>query len=141
MPSLRKPEDYIGFQYESLPAQLDPRQASLVDVSDYGITWVRDESMELLWLEKLICTYWDGVYFEILDALRLPVIGPNDILAFGQAECRLNGIFDPELVVIARIELTGHLTDIKKAWRANRITERFEELPTTGIDCVVVISE
>lgn len=141
IPSPRKPEDYFGFQYESLPIPLEYRQASLVDNSDYGIIWVKDEGMELLWLEKIICTYWDRVYNEVLDVLKLPSISQNDMLAFGRNECRLNGVYDAELIVIAEKEITGHLTEIKKVWRANRRTERFEELPSVGIDCVVVISE
>jgi len=141
MPSPRTPGDYIGFQYRFLPMPLEYIGETMIGNSDYGIAWVRDENIEILWLVKLICRYWDEAYDEIIDTLELPVISQSDMLAFGQGECQLNGIYDPELVIIAKREITGRLTDIKKAWRANRRAERFEVLPTTGIDCVVVISE
>lgn len=148
----QKPESYIGFQYRFLPKSLIWKLSSTIetyrtglrsDLGDYGITWVNDGNYDMLWLEKLICRYWDRAYFEVIDVLVLPFIRQKDILIISGADsdCYLNEISDGELVVIAEREPTAIMTNVKKAWRANRSSGVFEVIPVSGIHCVVTISK
>jgi len=67
--------------------------------------------------------------------LFLPIIQRNQFLLY--SDCLLANKPDPELVVIADTVLRGgYYTRIRHAWRANRQTEKFEQIPVTGIKCV-----
>lgn len=136
MPISRRPNDYRGFQYYDLPPGLNYYRTSIIANNDYGISWVSDSWKQMLWFEKCICRYQDNAYFQVIDVRELSPIGQRDVLLFGGDECSLNGVVDPELIVIAEDEVTAHLTNIKKAWRANRQTNRLESVSVEGIICI-----
>jgi hypothetical protein len=142
MPGSRKPSDYIGFQFHNLPPTITFNGSSSMYIWDYSLSWIRENGIEMLWLEKYLCTYLSDSFWEVIDVLELPAISKKDMLVLGTLrECSINGIADPELIVIAQIEITGYLDKIKEAWRANLVTKHIEKIPTAGITCNVVISE
>jgi hypothetical protein len=141
MPKLRKPSDYIGFQFYTLPP-LVLNGAWTIDDGDYSMTWLSDGSVDLIWFEKQIYACIEKSYTQVIDVLELPAIDKkNGLFSVMNAECYINGAIDPELVVIAEVGDSGQLANVGMAWRANRETGRFEELPAAGIICTAVISE
>ena len=73
----------------------------------------------------------------ISDVLLLPQISSeNERLVSNW--CTLNGVLDGEIFVIAELDKNDRYAEnsnIQRAWRANRETGSFEELPVNGIEC------
>jgi hypothetical protein len=58
----------------------------------------------------------------------------NQLLFY--VNCSLANKSDSELIVIADTVVSGgYYTRVRHAWRANRQTERFMQIPATGIKC------
>jgi hypothetical protein len=106
------------------------------DKTQYGVDQVSRGTVNMLWLQLL--THHDSAghaYWEIKDVLFLPIIQKNQLLFY--TDCLLANKPDPELVVIAdTVRRGGYYTRVRHAWRANRQTEKFEQIPVTGIKCV-----
>jgi hypothetical protein len=91
-------------------------------------------------LERFLCRLPDGrAQFEIRDVLVLPPIGGGKGLlehcGTGDAPER-----DVEIIGYGRIDCSAVSTctvELEHAWRANRTSESFEELPLEGITCWV----
>ena len=115
----------------------------MIKRNDHIIEWISGGSMEMLWLNKVICRRNDRSYFEVLDVLELPEISRSEVLIIGGAngDCELNNTLTGGLIVIAEKEPTAIVTNILKAWRANRSTGGIDGIPTSNIRCVATISK
>lgn len=75
--------------------------------------------------------------FRVLDELRLPRVA--DSLRFSVSHCRFEGKFDPEIFALVPLSMCySHRAGpfaASRAWRADRRTNRIEELSTRGIRC------
>ena len=69
----------------------------------------------------------------IMDVLEVLNIAPG--WRVESYFCRLNKMIDVELVAVARKNKADFLSDIKQAWRFNRMKRRFETILVEGIDC------
>ena len=101
----------------------------------YGVTEVAKGRVRMMWLDRL--THHDAggnAHWEIKDVLFLPPIRKNQLLMY--LDCFLANKPDPELIVITdAVVRGGYYGRVRHAWRANRKTEKFEQIPVTGIKC------
>lgn len=106
------------------------------DAKQYGVTQVMKGKSNMIWLERLTHNDPAGkAHWETRDVLFLPAIRKNQLLFY--VDCFLNDKSDPELIVIVdNVVRGGYYATARSAWRANRLIERFEPLPTKGIKCV-----
>jgi len=131
--------NYIGLRYGSLPTGLEELGGSLldfVDVPEYALALVVAQSGQMLWLNRF--THWDDEgkpYWDVRAVLRLPALRDDELLSYGGL-CRIDGEPDVEVVAIVEAEDVESYTKVRRAWRANRSRERFEEIPTSGVTCI-----
>jgi hypothetical protein len=105
------------------------------DEKQYGVTEVSRGTVHIMWLDRL--THHDAAgdaHWEIKDVLFLPVMRKNRLLFY--VNCSLANKPDPELIVITDSAVSGgYYGRVYHAWRANRQTEKFEQIPVAGIKC------
>lgn len=120
---------YIGLVYPPFPADLSQGFSMLIQDSDvYGLSLVTDNVNKMLWLSKI--THYDtnrNAYWEVKDVLELSNVEAG--LTLLPDGCLLNGVPDSEIFVVERNRA------IVLAWRANTTLDRFEVIPTNGIEC------
>lgn len=101
----------------------------------YGVTEVAKGRKRMMWFDSL--THHDAAgnpHWEIKDVLFLPPMRKNQLLFY--VDCHRFNRPDPELVVILdNVIRGGHFGRVRHAWRANRQTEKFEQLAAAGIKC------
>ncbi len=133
---------YIGLRYagNKLPRGHKWIGGSLLtnpysDEKQYGVTEVSKGRVKMMWLDRL--THHDAAgnaHWEIKDVLFLPPMRKQQWLFY--VNCLLFDKPDPELVVIVDDVIRGgYFGRIRNAWRANRQTEKFQQIPVTGIKC------
>ena len=101
----------------------------------YGVTEVSKGNVKMMWFDRL--THHDAAgnaHWEIRDVLFLPPIRKNQLLFY--VNCYLANKPDSELVVITDpVVRAGYYGRVRHAWRANRQTEKFQQIPVAGIKC------
>jgi hypothetical protein len=101
----------------------------------YGVTEVSKGGAKMMWLDRL--THHDAAgnaHWEIKDVLFLPPMRKNQLLFY--VNCFRANKPDSELVVITDPAVRGgYYGRVRYAWRANRQTEKFEQIRVTGIKC------
>ena len=148
--SAQNSENYISFRYQRIPpnndfeaggAKLKSLGGVLIDLESeqpYSLHQVVEGVTKMLWLEKRLRDDQGKKYWEVRAVLTLPRIGDDEVLVCGGvplSPCKIEGISDPEIFAIAKYEDKEFFTTIKRAWRANRQLERFEEISSNGIIC------
>jgi hypothetical protein len=135
-------EKYVGTRIgKSLPAGLKSKDHFLissksgVDIPmDFGIRSVYKARLRMLWFERV--TQRDAksvLQWKVLDVLALPPIRKNQILA--HSICFIGDEFEPEVLGIFDYQDKQYFTRVRRAWRANRLSEKFEEIPAKNIKC------
>jgi hypothetical protein len=135
-------EKYVGMQMgKSLPAGLKSKDHFLissksgVDIPlDFGIRAVYRARLKMLWFER--ATQRDAksvLQWKVLDVLALPPIRRTQILA--HSICFIGKEFEPEVFGIFDYQDKEYFTRVRRAWRANRLSEKFEEIPAKNIKC------
>jgi hypothetical protein len=132
---------YIGLRHgPSLPPELKSLGGALVsavgDEKEYSMGEVHRGRTKMLWFNRLTHRDDKGVaYWEVKDIIVLPPIPKKQLLVY--AMCMLNNRPDGEIAAIVDYAPgVQYFTRVRKAWRANRTTEKFEVIPTTkGIKC------
>jgi hypothetical protein len=127
-----------GLQYEGVPQGYEPLAGILLTDSipnrKYGLSWLRGSHGEELWLEKEIASGVSGhPRWELRRALAAPARGPNEQLILGV--CTRNGTPDRAVIAVAERQDADSLRTIRRAWRVNRESERFEPVAPSGIVC------
>ncbi len=139
-PSAAERIKYVGLRHgASLPDGLKLVAGGLVssleDAKQYAISEVRRGRKGMLWFEYL--THRDQAgspYWEVRDVLVLPVIRRGQVLAYSSCFSRQKP--DPEIVAIVDYQPNVEFfTRARRAWRAKRSVERFEEISPRGIKC------
>jgi len=89
----------------------------------------------MLWFEYFTHRDQTGTpYSEVKDVLVLPNISRNQVLVY--ALCFSGQKPDSEIVAIADYQRYAQFfTRVRRAWRANRSLERFEEMSPGGVKC------
>jgi hypothetical protein len=131
---------YVGLRHSaSLPYGLKDVGGALVsrlnDAKEYGISEVRRGRVRMLWFEYLTHRDQAGApYWEVKDVLALPSIRRNQVLVYSL--CFSGQKPDSEIVAIADYQpYVEFFTRVRRAWRANRSVERFEEISPRGVKC------
>ena len=102
---------------------------------EYGIAEMQKGRVRVLWFEYLTRRDDKGSpYWELKDALLIPRYPKSQILTY--SFCWTNNQPDKEIVAIVDHQSgVEYFTRVRKAWRANRQTGKFEVIPTKGIKC------
>ncbi len=121
---------YIGLSYPPFPTGLSQDFSMLIQNSeDYGLSLVSEGANKMLWLSKI--THYDTTsgnpYWEVKDVLRLSDLEAG--LTLIPDGCLLDGVPDSEILV------AGRNGAIILAWRASTTLDKFEAIPTDGIQC------
>jgi hypothetical protein len=131
---------YIGLRHgSSLPDNLKDIGGALVsevgDSKEYGIGEIHKGKVKMLWFERLTHRDDAGVpFWEVEDILVLPPVRKNQIVVY--STCFLSNKPDREVVAIADYQPdVEFFTRVRRAWRANRKTAKFEEISFKGIKC------
>ena len=130
--------NYIGLRYRTLPGNLQGLGGwtigSPFSSPEYSVSHVQQGKKQMLWLELILSRDNAGKpLFEVKDVLNLPSLKSTEQLA--SVGCLVNGKRDPEVIAIAVLEDTEYWGKIRRAWRANRRTTRFEEISPRNIAC------
>jgi hypothetical protein len=142
---LKSPKDkstYIGLRYagNKLPRGHKWFGGALItdpysNEKQYGVTEVSKGRVKMMWLDRL--THHDAAgnaHWQIKDVLFLPPTRKNQLLFY--VNCSLANKPDSELIVITdSVVRGGYYARVHHAWRANRQTEKFQQIPVTGIKC------
>ena len=131
---------YVGLRHgAALPNDLKHESGGLIsglnEAREYGISEVRRGRVRMLWFEYFTHRDQAGApYWEVRDVLVLPSIRRNQVLVY--AFCFSGQKPDREIVAIADYQPNVEFfTRVRRAWRANRSVERFEEISPRGIKC------
>ena len=133
---------YIGLRYagDKLPPGHKWIGGALLtdpysDEKQYGVTEVSKGRLRMMWLDRL--THHDAAgnaHWEIKDVLFLPSMRKDQLLFY--VGCFQANKPDSELVVITdSVVRGGYYARARHAWRANRKTEKFQQIPVAGIKC------
>lgn len=134
------PGKYIGLRHgPSLPRGLKGTGGGLIsdasDAEEHAISEVQKGRVKMLWLDRLTHRDDSGkAHWEVKDVLVLPAIPRKQVLVY--ALCFSGENRDKEIIAVADYQPgEEYLTRVRRAWRANRKTEKFEEILTEGIRC------
>lgn len=138
-------ENYIGKVFRDLPQELESEYGGLIDSKNrneyekqYAFSEIINTSnrQRLLWFEKELCANSENqTFFEIIDVIALSF--NEDDMVMEPEYCMLDKVIDPEIFALGSRELNPkNLTIIDRAWRANRKTEKFEEISTERVECL-----
>ena len=109
---------------------------SLPGKGRYGVHLIRYGKKHMMWLTKRLGHDDKGHSIEVIKS----VIGPREIPEgheFYFSTCQLNEQWHPKIVAIVKLEDKEALTQVLSAWRANLAKEKFEPIPTRGVQCIV----
>lgn len=132
---------YIGLRYQGgkPPKGIQELTGWTVGIGrepdqSYAVSYVRQGSQQMLWFLNLVSRDRSGKpNWEVIDAINLPKFNSGEELA--PPTCKLKGVSDPELIAYIIYEDKELLTNIRRAWRANRRTRKIEEIPPKNIVC------
>ena len=101
---------------------------------EFGVREVSKGKVKMLWFERVAERDRNRVLtWQVLDVLVLPPIKKNQVLA--TSNCFVAKDFEPEVVALFDNEDKENLTRTRQAWRANRLTGKFEDVPLRGVRC------
>jgi hypothetical protein len=131
---------YTGLRYgPTVPKGIKYVGGSLIseigDKREYGVAEVHKGRTKLLWFERIKHFDDEGKpYWELMDAIVVPPHPKGQVLVY--SFCWMNNHPDKEIAAIVDYQADAeYFTRVRKAWRANRQTEKFEVIPTKGIKC------
>lgn len=144
LPNPDIPENYIGKVFHVLPEELEDLYGGLIDFTNtkdtekqYAFTEIINTSINqrMLWFQRELCKdSEERTFFEIIDVIALPF--NRDHMVMEPDYCMQDGIIDPEIFALGSRELNPkNLEIIDQAWRANRATEKIEEISIDGVEC------
>ena len=132
----------IGKEYQSLnefgimkgyAEQVGIMLESLND-KEYGLSYYKKGPIHVIAFERVIRQSNGTTKYFLLDILKINYVGKEQYVKLGLN--RLNGENDIAIISIYQYENdVQFFTNIVKAWRANRETEKIEKIDTKGIDC------
>ncbi|HBR77084.1 MAG TPA: hypothetical protein DEA78_26255 [Cyanobacteria bacterium UBA11159] len=125
---------YIGLRYRESPPGVEYIGGWVIGDSEYGVSHLKEGKKEMLWLNLISSPDTNGdVMYEVKDILNLPSIKSNEELA--GFFCLVDGQPDAGIIAIVVSEEVEYRRQIRRAWRANPQTARFERISTRGIAC------
>jgi len=134
---------YVGYKYtgvaydQKLPNGVRDLGGSLLENENYGVSRMKRGKTEMLWLSMISGRNWSGVpNWKVKDVIFLPTLKKGQEILHGISyPCTVNELEDLNLFVLAQLAPKKNSYIVKKAWRANTRTKKFEALSTKGIAC------
>ena len=129
-------EVYLGKLYKPVPGAPEFVSGWVIGFSEYLISEWRLEGCHLVFFERVVERNSIGeATFRILDVLALPSLGKGEAL-LGMT-CLFGGEEALEIIAIGEPSLgePQEIRDLRLTWRANRSTERFEQVDGAGVTC------
>ncbi len=133
-------QEYIGVEFgpDSFPSEFEEHTGYILgfmEDDEYVIDHVSRGNIQLVWLCKLTRRDSQGrPYLKILDILVLPAMENDEQLLLGT--CNFQDQSDAEIIAIAKFIESEARNEIRRAWRANRRTQHFEEVSPDRVECV-----
>jgi len=130
----------IGLEFgpDSFPSEFIEHTGyvlGLMEENEYIIDHVSKKQTQLVWLCKLTRRDQEGrPYLKIVDILILPSIDSDEQLLMGT--CNFQSQPDQEIIAIVKFIESEGKNEVHHAWRTNRNTQRFEEVPASMVSCV-----
>ena len=133
----------IGKEYQSLnefgimKGYAEQAGIMLENLNDkeYGLSYYKKGPIHVIAFERVIREPNGTTKYILLDILKINNVDKEQYVKLGLN--RLNGKNDINIVSIYQYENNVRFfTKIVKAWRANRETEKIEQIETKGIDCI-----
>ena len=120
---------YVGLVFPPSPGGLTEVFSLLMQDKDgHSLIMVLEGANKMLWLNKIDHYGEDGsAFWEVKDVLALSNLEAG--LTLLPDGCSLNGTPDSEILVAGRNGV------IVLAWRANTVSDKFESIPVSGIQC------
>lgn len=131
---------YIGIEFPPYPDNIKKSGGALVDQPSKGLKFsiqtVENGKQMLLWFAQEASSDKKGVNkWKVMDVMKYPTFPQGEALVMQL--CRIGGDFDQELMAVVKYnKYVEILTDVKRAWRANRDTGKFEKISTKEIECI-----
>ena len=124
-PLATKAEEHplVGIDYPPLPEEVEEINRWAIE-EPYSINNISFNGQRLLLLERLT-----GTNSQVLNVLPLPIMYQTEKVEGGDF-CTVNGVEEPNVIVIVKIEDTSQLTKVRKAWLV--VNEEFKEISTQG---------
>lgn len=139
--AVRAPGNYVGLEYEVLPRRVTamggavlPRMGSGAG-GDFGFSYVRTPQGDMIWLESIGTAAKGGRPQRIVRAqLHIPALARDERLFM--ASCDVGRTLDGWVVAIAvNSPNATRFAEIRQAWRADPVAQRFDVIPIAGITC------
>ena len=134
--------EFLGLRIaESLPMGLKSHNHFMIASKrgaatplEFGVREVSKGKVKMLWFERIAERDQKRVLgWQVLDVLILPPIKKHQVLA--TSSCFIAKEFEPEVIALFDNQDNEYLTRTRRAWRANRLTGKFEDLPVRGVRC------
>ena len=134
---------YVGYRHkgirrgEKLANGVTDLGGGLLSDDNYGVTRFSKDGKYMLWLEEMLDHDEDGVpTWEVKDVLVFDKLKKNQMFLFSYSSpCTENGAENLDLIVMVEENRKHKTYTVLKAWRANVVTERFEEAATASVVC------
>ncbi len=101
--------------------------------SDYCLSKITDGRNVIILLDKVIHMEDGKVNYKIVDAIN---IGKQNNEVIMMTSCKINKKADPEIIGAAKYAEKENYTNLLRVWRANRKTNKIEQISVKGITCV-----
>lgn len=129
---------YVGVRYnKKLPNGVRDLGGSLLENEEFGVSRMKKGSTEMLWLARITGRNSRGVpNWEVQDVLTLPVLQKNEQILQGfQSSCTIEDEESLDLIVLARFVAAEKIFKVEKAWRADTLTGKFQEVVSETVSC------
>ena len=130
---------HVGVEHPPVPKGITKLGGALAGAAGvpaanvrYAFQEMRSDTVQILWLSKLLGRDPGGEpRWRVVDAVRLPTIASDERFL-------ISGCSSPahaSLAAVARETDEEMLTDIRRAWGADRTQNRIVEVATSGVRC------
>jgi hypothetical protein len=133
----RRNGTFVGTVVPPFPAELAPAgmQAFPGDSPGYALELVFGTDRQMLWLTRATGGGDPAGSREVVAVLDIPREEQNVSLVYTPGACRVDGVVDPEIIVLARVTFAPRLEEVVLAWRADRGASQFDEVPASAVTC------
>ena len=108
----------------------------VIGFSDYGISEWLLEKCHLVFFDKVVERESIGqATIKILDVLALPTLGDGEALLGMTCSCSAQEDLEIIAIGVPSFGEPKELRDLRLAWRANRLSERFEQVHEAEVTC------
>ncbi len=140
-----KLKSMIGKEYQTLAefnnllSGYEQQEGMLIESyndNEYGLAHYIKGPFNVIVFERVVRKENGKVGYVMLDVLEIKCKGKNQNVSCGL--CRVQEKNDTDIIAVYQVKdnVAGFCKNIKKAWKANRKTEKFERTDTNGIACI-----